>query len=255
MSANATLFDAKDVGHQRSKLQPLSSADLVTNSREKWLASIGTIDPYLVVAKRVDSPSFYIVHRPNGQAVFVTSGLWDPNATVMPSTSTVPAATAVPPGGDAEAASGMPDIELLAEARESELGSDLSNCWLFQCLLEVACTAKRNYNKVRRLLKERQYATMEVNTRVRSPHNNLSLIHLSFVERVVCRVYVYVVMQGAGRAHMFTAGVRRSHDGTSLYVARYRFGRLDPETVRSTSQHGYRRSGGDGATAHPQSMA
>ena len=143
----------KDACQLRSKLQSLVTPDTITNIREKWLASMGMIDPYLVVAKRIDSPSFYVIHRTNGHAVFVTSGLWDPTAADTASVTTTP------PTSNVET---LPDIELLVEARESELGSDLSNCWLFQCLLEIACTAKRNYNKVRRLLKERQYATVEV---------------------------------------------------------------------------------------------
>lgn len=146
----------------RQKLQPLATPNTVTLAREKYLASLGTIDPYLVVAKRVDSPSFYVVHRSNGNAVFVTSGLWDPAAAATTAATATTAAAAGSASEQQNTPIALPEIELLAEARESELGSDLANSWLFQCLLEVACTAKRNYNKVRRLLRERQYATMEV---------------------------------------------------------------------------------------------
>jgi hypothetical protein len=144
------LVESKDAIKLRQKLQPMSD-DSITLAREKFLSTLGTIDPYMIVAKRVDAPSFYVVHRTNGNVVLVTSGLWDPNELITE------------PGVPITAAStSLPGMELLAEAKESEVG-DLSNSWLYQCLLEVACTAKRNGTKLRRLLKERQYATMEVN--------------------------------------------------------------------------------------------
>ncbi len=142
-----SLVESKEVLSWRMKLWPMTD-DAVTLAREKFLSQMGTIDPYMIVAKRVDAPSFYVVHRANGNVVLVTSGLWDPNETLFASDQ--------PSSGAA-----LPGIELLAEAKESEV-PDLSNSWLYQCLLEVACTVKRNGPKLRRLLRERQYATLEV---------------------------------------------------------------------------------------------
>jgi serine/threonine protein kinase len=124
-------FASADASQLRQKLQPLSS-DSVTAAREKWLSAMGTVDPYIIVAKRVDAPSFYVVHRPNGNAVFVSCGLWDPSAAPASADGDAAAGDAALP--DTE---GTCDIELVGEAKESELGGDLSNCWLYQCLLEV----------------------------------------------------------------------------------------------------------------------
>jgi serine/threonine protein kinase len=140
-----SLVDSRDAIRLRQKLQPMSD-DSITVARERFCASLGTIDPFMIVAKRVDAPSFYVVHRNNGNVALVTCGLWDPNE-VAPNDPTSNAA--------------LPGIELVAEAKESEC-ENLSNSWLYQCLLEVACTAKRNGTKLRRLLRERSYATMEV---------------------------------------------------------------------------------------------
>lgn len=144
LSRGTSLVESKDAIKLRQKLQPLTD-DAVTLAREKFLSQLGNIDPYMIVAKRVDAPSFYVVHRPNGNVALVTSGLWDPG-----DLSTTD-----------QASNALLGMELMAEAPESEC-SDLSNSWLYQCLLEVACTAKRNGPKLRRLLRERQYATMEV---------------------------------------------------------------------------------------------
>ncbi len=49
-----------------------------------------------------------------------------------------------------------------ATAKKGHTSPGLCGSWLCQCLLEIACTAKRNDSKVRNILKARQYATMEV---------------------------------------------------------------------------------------------
>jgi hypothetical protein len=151
LGTGTSLVDSRDAIRLRQQLQPMSD-DAVTVARERYCATLGTIDPYMIVAKRVDAPSFYVVHRPNRNVALVTCGLWNPNEVV-------------PSGSDSNSSgqtgSPLPGIELLAEAPEKELG-DMANSWLYQCLLEVACTAKRNGTKLRRLLRERSYAIMEV---------------------------------------------------------------------------------------------
>lgn len=147
-STNPAIFNP-DPQTLRQNLQPLESDEVIA-AREKWLSAMGTVDPYIIVSKRVDGPTFYVVHRPNGNAVFVSSGLWDPNK--------IPSGDGAPDPNDTP----LPEIELIGEARESELGSDLADCWLYQCMLEIACTAQRNHERLRRLLRDRKYATMEV---------------------------------------------------------------------------------------------
>lgn len=166
LSNGNSLVDSRDIVRLRQKLQPMSD-DAVTVAREKFCSTLGTIDPYMIVAKRVDAPSFYVVHRPpmldpvtnktRNRVAIVTCGLWDPNELPTAPVSSSSSSTDNP----SQSGGSLPGMELMAEAWEDELG-DMSSSWLYQCLLEVACTAKRNGTKLRRLLRERSFATMEV---------------------------------------------------------------------------------------------
>jgi len=115
----------------------LQQANLKTDKNlERKLAKFGTLDKDWLVSKKPDETPFYVVHKPNGNILFVTCGL---------STLTE-----------------TDKLELLAEAKESELGKDLAKSWLYQCLKNISGTAKRNITQLSRQIKEKHYATMEV---------------------------------------------------------------------------------------------
>src|SRR4029077_6208515 len=106
LSSGTSLVDSRDAIRLRQKLQPLSD-DTVTVAREKFCSTLGMIDPYMIVAKRVDAPSFYVVHRPNGNVALITCGLWDPNEVTDLNGSGQ--------SNNGQNGGGLPGMELLAE--------------------------------------------------------------------------------------------------------------------------------------------
>lgn len=101
--------------------------------RRKFCTSLGTVDSNMLTSATKGAISFYVIRRSNGNVVLVSSGLWDPTLKT-------------------------PQFELVAEAKESELGQDLANCWLFQAVSHIAHIIKNAYFKVSKILTERHYA-------------------------------------------------------------------------------------------------
>lgn len=115
--------------------------------RERELTKLGVIDKKMLVGEHVATCAMYIIHRTHtGNVALVTRGLSDPNADIPGNTTGL-------------------GVELLAEAKESDVGSgkSLGESYLFQMMHEVAGNCRQFGLKLRQLIDMHGLVSMELN--------------------------------------------------------------------------------------------
>jgi len=182
------------------------SVDQCDVEREKAFAKLGTIDKKMLVGEHVATCALYIIHRTHsGNVALVTRGLSDPS-------------------GDTPGTTGL-GIELLAEAKEADVGTGavLGASYLFQMMHEVSGNCRQFGLRLRGLIEQHQFVSMELNNveappAFTDPHSNRTCALLGVSSPDVPESFV---MPGPGQPKVKIVTVRLLSFDECLVVRRF----------------------------------